>query len=199
VTRLLPLLVLGGCSLATDFDRTYPGEPEGMDALVPDAELDATAPDIWRLDAAPHERLELCRDWCPDFAACLAVQCGHSANGPGTQIASGFCLAACLENNDVATQDATRTCRSMTATRRQREAACRDNGFPTCEGMCEGGEAYLTGCYGVDADCVSKCEGISDEEFLCTGYELAQLDLSDDPDPIEFCGAISNCIDWPDD
>ena len=161
-----------------------------------------TAPDAWRRDAAPHDRLEVCRDWCPDFIGCLAVQCGESLSGAGTHIATGWCIDECQDGvyteYQQALDDPTEACRAATAGPRQRQQVCRDNAFQTCQGLCSGDEPYLIACYGVDSECEEKCEDRGEDEFRCAGYRIGMLnDEGAEPDEDAFCDALKACLDWP--
>ncbi len=184
--RLIPVLALFGCTLATDFDRAFPIQPDAR-----------------RIDAGEHDRLAACRVWCDEYIPCIAAACGQGVSGPEVAIGIGFCLAQCVDGIYEEYADAiepTRACNMQTSTDRRRQMTCAQQLLIDCEYLCESDQgSILQACYGVDDDCKAKCEGLPDKEFRCTGYEISALSEPERMDIQVLCDTIKPCLTWPQD
>ncbi len=196
---LLPLLLVG-CSLVTDFDKTLSaagGEGDGGilvgDAAPADAAADVPAPDA----RAPTEREVLCDAFCESLLECAseAPRGRCDSLGAGTinrAYIHGACVTECVDpEGDFAARETGALSRleCTSAQTNPPEAFCD---FPdVCtEFACAGVPPVLETCADFDAPCLEACRTRTSSEWECLGREIG-FDSG-----ANFCRAVRSCFDF---
>lgn len=189
---VIAALLAAGCSLLTDFDRTYPGEADA--APTPDMGLD---------------QREACGEGCFEVLDCAEelddereVVCGGLAFDENVRVFLGLCVEQCLQENDI---PAPTTCTAGTARGFETKYGAAwtdlcDARASLCTALCAprtGNTTALATCLmaagtrpPTPVACSEACRRQDDALWLCLG-EQRYLEPAGDQ-----CAYLETCADF---